>query len=353
MALVTVQPSQLKKLLAETIAARLPTMIVGAPGIGKSDIVHQAAEQAGADVIISHPAVEDPTDSKGLPWPGKDGTRATFLPFGELAMALEAKKPTVWFLDDLGQATPAVQAAKMQLILARRVNSHVLPDCVTFIAATNRRVDRAGVSGILEPVKSRFSPIVELVPSVQDFSAWAFKSGIDPRVVAFVRFRDKLLHDFDPKSKTDMENFPCPRTWAAVSNLLQKTKIERSTALLYPAVAGTVGEAAAAEFCGFLKVYKDLPNLDAILVSPDTAKLPTEPSALYAVAAGLAERANESNFARVMTYLTRLHDAGKTEIAVYAIRYAIEKTPDIQNAPAFIAAVSGDFGNLISGGKAI
>jgi len=170
-------PSQLTTLLAHTIPAGLPVMVTSPPGCGKSDIVDQATVDAGANMILSHPAVADPTEPKGLPWAdGKGG--ATFLPFGELAQALKAKKRTVWFLDDLGQATPAVQASFMQLLLARRVNGHKLPDCVTFVAATNRRVDRAGVSGILEPVKSRFVSIIGLEPNLDDWCQWAFSAGM-------------------------------------------------------------------------------------------------------------------------------------------------------------------------------
>jgi hypothetical protein len=59
--------SQLNKLLAVTIPARLPVLIKGAPGVGKSDIVAQACIAAGAELIISHPVVSDPTDYKGCP----------------------------------------------------------------------------------------------------------------------------------------------------------------------------------------------------------------------------------------------------------------------------------------------
>ena len=116
------KPSQLKRLLAKTIPAREPVLITGAPGTGKSDIVEQATREAGAELIISHPVTSDPTDFKGL---GAlvDG-EAKFLPFDQLKDLITATRPTVFFLDDLGQAPPAVQAAAMQLILARRVNGH-------------------------------------------------------------------------------------------------------------------------------------------------------------------------------------------------------------------------------------
>ena len=76
-------------------------------------------------------------------------------------------------MDDLGQAPPAVQAAAMQLILARRINGSLVSDEVCFVAATNRKNDKAGVARILEPVKSRFAAIVELTPCVEEWATWA------------------------------------------------------------------------------------------------------------------------------------------------------------------------------------
>src|SRR5258706_16400244 len=112
------KPRQLLAFLAKTIREGLAVLIQGAPGVGKSDIVAQAAIAADAELILSHPAVSDPTDVKGLPWVVKG--KADFLPFGELERAINATERTVWFLDDLGQATAAVQASYMQLLLARR-----------------------------------------------------------------------------------------------------------------------------------------------------------------------------------------------------------------------------------------
>ena len=106
----------------------------------------------------------------------------------------------------------------MQLLLARRVNGHALPEHVTFVAATNRRTDRAGVSGILEPVKSRFAAIVELEPNLDDWCQWAFTAGVPAELIAFLRFRPDLLCKFTPSA--DLTNCPLPRTWAHVAQLL-------------------------------------------------------------------------------------------------------------------------------------
>jgi len=339
------KPSQLFTFLVEAVSARLNVLVTGAPGIGKSEIVGQVAEKLKADLIQSHPAVADPTDVKGLPWVDKGATSATFLPFGELAQALKAKKRTLWFLDDLGQAPASVQASYMQLLLARRVNSHVLPDCVTFVAATNRRTDRAGVSGILEPVKSRFASIIELVPDLDDWCNYMLSQDwMPPEVVAFIRFKPNLLCQFIPSA--DLQNCPLPRTWAHVGRLLQ---LNLPAAIETQAIAGAVGQAAATELQAFLQMYRQLPNIDGILMDPDAADISTSPSVLYAVVTGLASRCNDQNFGRIARYAERLMGATQGEFAALLLRDCTRRVPSVLQTPTFVRLASSELGQLISG----
>lgn len=342
--------TQLLSLLASTIPAGLPVLVTGAPGIGKSDIVAQAAADSGADMILSHPAVADPTDARGLPWPktdGKTASEATFLPYGELARALKAKKRTVWFLDDLGQAPPAVQASFMQLLLARRVNGHALPDTVTFVAATNRRTDRAGVAGILEPVKSRFGCIVELSADIDEWCTWAFAHDLPPVLIAFLRFRPDLLCAFQPSQ--DLTNSPVPRTWA---RLAQLEALGLPNGVEAEAFAGAVGVGAATEYLAFRKMAELLPSIDGILTAPDTAPIPSKPGELYAVSVGLSARGTDKNLGRIGVYCQRLLDASRGEFAALTIRDIVRRLPNITNCAAFVRLASGPVGQLISGTSA-
>lgn len=340
------KPTELLTFLAATIRASIPVLITGAPGIGKSDLVAQAARDAKADLILSHPAVSDPTDAKGLPWivKAKAGDSATFLPFGELQQAIAATKPTVWFLDDLGQASPAVQASYMQLLLARRVNGHVLPDCVTFVAATNRRTDRAGVSGILEPVKSRFGSIVELNADLDDWCNWAIGADVVPELIAFLRFKSDLLCDF--RATNDLTNSPVPRTWSHVNRLLS---LRLSPVIQQQAIAGAVGEGAATELLAFLKLAAQLPNIDQILIDPKSVAVPSQPAVLYALASALAYRTTESNFDRVATYVQRMADEGHGEFAVLCVKDCLRREPKVTQTRAFVKLATSEIGKLISG----
>lgn len=206
----------LSEFLEFSIQNHFPVLIKGKPGIGKSDIVAQACNKLDVDLIISHPVVSDPTDFKGLPFPGEDGI-AHFLPFGDLHSLVTATKETVFFLDDLGQAPASVQAACMQLLLARRINGHKVSDNVTFIAATNRREDRAAVNGLLEPVKSRFASIVELEVNTDDWIQWALNNNMPTELISFIQFRPELLDNFEPSK--DIINSPMPRTVAYVGKM--------------------------------------------------------------------------------------------------------------------------------------
>lgn len=338
---------QLATLLARTIPAGEPVLIEGSPGIGKSDVVAQAVAAADVDLITSHPVVADPTDAKGLPFPSPDGETATFLPFGDLARAMSVTRRTLWFLDDLGQATPAVQASFMQLLLARRINGHAIPDEITFVAATNRRTDHAGVTGILEPVKSRFMTIVRLVARIDPWVAWAMAAGVDPRVIAFLRFKPDLLCAFDPSR--DMDNSPVPRTWAAVDRML-KLRLPRD---VFPAaVAGAVGEGAATELIAFLDMYDQLPSIDGILRDADSAPIPSEPSALFAVATAVAARTDRGTMGQVARYAQRLLDAQRGEFAALMITDVTRRSPDLTETREFGRLVTGELGELIGAATA-
>lgn len=340
------KPSQLSALLSATITARLPILITGSPGIGKTSIVEQAAAAADNDLVISHPAVADPTDAKGFPWAEKG--KASFLPFGETLRVLEAKKPTTWFLDDLGQAPPAVQASFMPWILARQVNGHRLPDFVTIVAATNRRTDRAGVTGVLEPVKSRFASIVELEPDLDEWCQWGLqKPYIPPELIAFLRFKPDLLNQFKPSA--DLVNCPSPRTWASAGQLLS---LRMPLPLEHQALVGAVGEGAAGELAAFLQMFRALPSIDSILADPNHAVIPTALNVLYAVTAALASRTTEQNFANVARFAQRLVDAHHGEFAALLLRDATARKPVLQTTATFVRLAAGELGQLMGGGVA-
>lgn len=343
---LAIKPRQLLQLLSKMIPARLPLLVVGKPGVGKTDLVKHAAHEAKAHCLLTHPIIKDPTDYKGMPTVYRENgiSVADFIPFGDLRAMMEATEPTVVFFDDLGQGSQAVQAALMQLILAREIDGKKISEYVTFIGATNRRGDRAGVSGILEPVKSRFSTIVELEADVKDWINWAIGAGIPPQVIAYIRLRPEMLSQFTPTN--DLVNSPSPRTW---KNLADQVALNHPVELRLPVYSGSVGEACAAEYCTFERTWASMVSPDLVLSNPQGAPIPTEPSALYALTTALAYRVTKDSMARYVTYMDRLIAQNLGEFAARSMQAAVTRDQALVNTGAYIHAMAGALGKLMIG----
>jgi hypothetical protein len=135
------------------------------------------------------------------------------------------------------------------------------------------------------PLANRFSHF-EVETHLDDWVAWAYASGIDERVIAFLRFRPELLFDFDPAHNPMA--FPSPRSWEFAHRGLRK--FEDHPRLLQGALQACVGPAAGIELHAFVNSLDQMPDLDAIIAGEEVP-VPREIDLQYAVAAALVGRA--------------------------------------------------------------
>lgn len=343
-----------KTLVKLSILNGWPLLAEGSPGIGKSEIIIQAIHEINNDVsnalskrvnageitqavasaeyerqktvyCILHPVVSDPTDFKGLP--GFVNGQAEFSPFGDLRAMIDAKNRFVVIIDDLGQGSQATQAALMQLVLAREVNGVKISDKVTFIAATNRRADNAGVSGLITPLRSRFRSTVELVPDAKEVASYLLSKGAPIELCAFLNLRPAMVNTFDQKTAREGKPFACPRTISFLADFLN-AGIDCPETL-----AGCVGETFAIEFLGFRSMFKAIGNLPAqILTNPQTAPIPQEIDRLFAIAAALTYHASVKNIDALATYFDRFDD--NAEFRTFFWKTVTARKPEIAQTNA-------------------
>ena len=150
----TVTPNEAKAALAHCLQLQRPLMMWGAPGLGKSDIVKQVAEEQDRQVIDIRLPLWEPTDIKGIPYYNSKENNMVWAPPAELPT--DPKSTAVIFLDELNSAAPAVQAAAYQLILNRRVGQYHLPAGVAIVAAGNRDADKGVTYRMPAPLANRF-----------------------------------------------------------------------------------------------------------------------------------------------------------------------------------------------------
>lgn len=338
------KPSHVRRVLQQTLPAGLNVMLVGAPGVGKTSILQQTAAEIEMDVVTIYAALQDPTEPGGVLWPGDSGARYIFSP--EMYRLFETERPTVAFLDDFGQAPAATQAAWMQWTLAREVHGKRIADNVTFAIGTNRRQDRAGVTGVLEPVKSRFACILHVEPDLEDLRAWWMSSGLPVNPIAFVSLRWELMISNDAPT-ADMQNRPNPRT---LEHLARLEMLDLPASVRADALAGAAGEGFAIEYLAFCTQLRNMISIDEMLLDPTHAPLPDGPAQLYATAIGISHRADVSNFDHCAIYLTRLYEAGHGEFVVLAVRDSVRRNRALLSTAGCQKMFMGPMRELAFGG---
>ena len=166
----TVNQKQLLDILLNVGLVR-PIIIWGAPGIGKSAIVEQFAEQVGLPCVSLLGSQLAPEDIIGVPQI-VDG-RSVFCPPRMIAR----DEPYCLFLDELNACSQEVQKAFYSLILERRVGEYHLPEGSIVVGAGNRAQDNAITRPMSSALLNRMFH-VELRADARLWLEWTAQNGI-------------------------------------------------------------------------------------------------------------------------------------------------------------------------------
>ena len=276
----TVNQKQLLDILLNVGLVR-PVFIWGAPGIGKSAIVEQFAEQVGLPCVSLLGSQLAPEDLIGVPQIA-DG-RSVFCPPRMIAR----DEPYCLFLDELNACSLEVQKAFYSLILERRVGEYYLPAGSMVVGAGNRAQDNAITRPMSSALLNRMFH-VELRADARLWLEWAAGSGIHPWVYDYIRTRPDQL--WSPPPKTE-EPFSTPRSWHMLSDALASYGRQPTDRELPVLAGGCLTAAHAAQFCAYVKQVRGQYSLNRILSGeqqwPDK---PEERDVLYFLAQSLRAR---------------------------------------------------------------
>ena len=288
----------------------------GEPGIGKSSMLKEVAR-----LLPTHtPKYIDCTlldlGDFALPYTvDENGMKVTrFAPNARFGM--HEGKPVIIMLDEIGKAMKAVKNVLLTLMLEKRIGDHYLhPDSIVF-GTTNLLSD--GVGDMLEAhARNRvaFSKVRK-----SDADTWidnfAIKSDVAAEVIAWVKQFPQCLasytdeaqagnpYIFNPK-RAGQAAFVTPRSLEKASHIV-KQRAALGEGLTISLLAGTIGESAARDMQAFLTVADKLPTWDAVVASPDTAKLPDDAVAKCICVFSAISRVERDTLGKFMTYLKRM-----------------------------------------------
>lgn len=288
--------------LGVAIAARVPVLLWGPPGTGKTSAVRAMAEAAGwpCETVIA--SIREPADFAGLPVVS-DG-HVEFAP-PRWATRLAAEGTGVAFFDELSTAPPAVQAALLRVVLERTVGDLALPSDVAVVAAANPPEQAADGWDLSAPLANRFChldwPLDARTVSDGFTSGWPtpapprLREGWTARVsvtrswvAAFLTVRPELVLRVPDDVTSAGRAWPSPRSWDMAARLLAATEAAEITEdVLSALIRGCVGAGPGVEFLTWL-VESDLPDPESVLADPDSFRLPERGDRAYAVLASVA-----------------------------------------------------------------
>ena len=322
-----VKVSQAVAMITAFIRAHLVPMLVGSPGSGKSQIVHQIAADYKLKVIDVRLAQCDPTDICGFPM--VKGNKAGYVPMDTFPVEgdkiPEGYNGWLVFLDEFSSASPAVQAASYKLVLDRMVGNHPLHKNVAIVCAGNLETDNAIVQPMSTALQSRLVHM-ELVVDAKEWADWAATAGIDHRITSYINFKPGNLYTFQP-DHTDV-TYASPRTWEFANRVMQVVDLDSPH--LLPMLAGTISEGVAREFLSFCRNFANLPKISEILQSPDTITIPREPSILFALTGALSHNASADNMDQLMKFIARL----PLEFQVVCLRETVRRKREMMSVGA-------------------
>lgn len=292
--------------LSVSLAANVPTIMWGDPGIGKTAIIEKMVKDREGFMYLFLASQRDPVDLTGAMHPAeRNGIPVTRYSTPEWVVDLNERASKgqycVLFLDEFSTASPMMQGSVLTLIQSRKAGEYALHPDVRLVLAANPPNTAAGGYDLRAATANRLCHIewsqtakgwaegrLQGWPSPKDVHAnedevlRIFNTEVIPLVSAYVNNSGQLINI--PKAESEAGRaWPSPRTWemaAKLSAYCKAANIDPDTEQLL--MNGAIGPGAAIEYLSFVRDM-DLPDPEYLLANPDKFKIPTRQDQTFAI----------------------------------------------------------------------
>ncbi|MET9399206.1 MoxR family ATPase [Kitasatospora sp. NPDC002965] len=358
------RPDTRLEALTLAVAADLPVLLWGEPGIGKTAALTRLAEALDLPLTTVIASVHEPSDFSGLPVVGDDpAEQGVPMAPPDWAVRLVRAGRGLLFLDELSTAPPAVQAALLRLVLERRIGALRLPPGVRIVAAANPRSSAADGWELSPPLANRFvhlqwthDPEV-VIRGLGGTWPRATLPRLDPQrltgavdfarraVCGLLTARPALVHRLPENETRRGGAWPSPRSWEMTLRLIAfATAAGSDREVLSLLVRGTVGDGPGLELLASVD-RMDLPDPEALLADPVGAELPERgdlrQAVLDGVVAAVRRRPERSRWDAAWALLVRAVETGAPDLVVVPATTLAALRREDWDVPASIEGLAG------------
>lgn len=310
--------------LIDCYEANQPVMLTGVPGMGKTATFEAVCRQLGIGFIDFRLTLKDPVDVGGMRVPDmKTGELRWFKPDDLPNPERDGDRGIILF-DEINTVAQMMQTTAYGIIQERRIGSWRMSEGWVPMAAGNNVADRAAAQRMSTALKGRFLHL-NVKPDLEFWVDEYAREHVPQAGIDFLRFRPNLFHVMPT---ADQDAYPSARSWTAAFKFLDKPAARR-----LKLISGSVGDAAAGELEGFLRIRDSAVSLAEILNDPKGCRLPppSDPATNYAVSGMLSRAMTRKTADPIIEYSKRLGQ----EYQILIAHDAFKRDKTIANTAAF------------------
>ena len=263
----TVQAYLLKNEYGEYVIPRVhqrPVLLLGAPGIGKTQIMEQAARECKVALVAYTITHHTRQSAIGLPfiskkeYGGKEYSATEYTMSEIVASIYDRMRETgltegILFIDEINCVSETLAPAMLQFLQCKTFGNHEIPEGWVIVAAGNPPEYNKSVRDFDVVTLDRVKKIM-VEPDYRIWKEYAYKENIHPAILSYLELRSNCFYQME--TTIDGRQFGTPRGWEDLSRMMEV--YERLNKNITKEVVGQYiqHERISVEFAEYYELYQ-------------------------------------------------------------------------------------------------
>ena len=206
-----------------------PVLLIGPPGIGKTQIMEQVARECGIGLVSYTITHHTRQSAIGLPfisektYSGKN-VHVTEYTMSEIVAAIYNKiedtglSEGLLFIDEINCVSETLAPAMLQFLQYKTFGNHKIPDGWIIVAAGNPPEYNKSVRDFDVVTLDRVKKIL-VEPDYRIWKEYALKENIHPAILSYLELRSNCFYQME--TTIDGRQFATPRGWEDLSRMME------------------------------------------------------------------------------------------------------------------------------------
>lgn len=235
-----------------------PILLIGPPGIGKTQIMEQIAQECGIGLVSYTITHHTRQSAIGLPYitrkmyQGKEYSVTNYTMSEIIGSVYDAIEETgisegILFLDEINCVSETLAPAMLQFLQCKMFGNHTVPEGWIIVAAGNPPEYNRSVREFDVVTMDRVKKI-EVEANFAVWKEYAYRQEIHPAVISYLTVRSGYFYQME--TTVDGNYFATPRGWEDLSHLIQ----------VYEKLGKTADKEVVQQYIQYPKIARDFAN---------------------------------------------------------------------------------------------